>query len=134
MRRRVGVRISAATPAADLDAAVWPGVSAIVVPRAESAAHVRRIDAHVASLERRRGIRPGSVKLWLVVDSARGVADVFEIAASSARSQALGVGPGLHVVLGLDPAGEAVDYARAECELVARVRGLAPLALEHVLD
>jgi citrate lyase subunit beta/citryl-CoA lyase len=119
----VGVRISAATPEADLAAAVWPGVSSVTYPRVETPEQVERADALITRLERLRGLRPGSVVVRPVIESARGVASADSIASSSERVASLEVGTAITLELGDD----SLSYARAECELHARAQGVVPL-------
>jgi citrate lyase subunit beta/citryl-CoA lyase len=126
----IGVRISRASPEADLVAAVWPGVSEIYCPRAESAEYIRQAADEIGRLERQRGIRPGTVEVRPLIESAKGVTMAREIAASSARIHTFGVGPNLELALG----GDALSYARDECEFHARALGLDPHDLQHVLD
>jgi citrate lyase subunit beta/citryl-CoA lyase len=130
------VRISVATPEADLAAAIWPGVAVIYHPRTESAAQIHAVAKRITDLERRRGIRPGTVELVPLVETPTGVSQARAIASSSPRVQAFGVGPNITLHLGLDPDSNAdpLTYARSECELHARALGLAPLDLRHVLD
>lgn len=120
---KIQVRISAATPEADLSSAVWPGVESITYPRVETPLQVEQADVCIARLERLRGIRPGRVEIRPVIESARGVTRVCEISASSRRVHTLAVGPALTLEVGED----ALGYARAECELHARARGIMPL-------
>ena len=89
---RISVRISLATPEADLAAAVWPGLQTVYHPR--------------------------TVRLRPLIESAAGVAHAREIAASSARIDAL--------VPNLDLQGDALAYAHGECALIARALGLQP--------
>jgi len=117
-----------ATPRADLDAVVWPGVSTIYHPRTESAAQIEAVTAHVDALERRRGIRPGTVRVVPLIETPLGVVMAREIAASSPRIDSFGVGPNIDVDL------DALVYARAECELIARALGLDPVDIQQVLD
>lgn len=132
----LSVRISAGSPEADLSAAIWPGVSTIYYPLAESADQIRAADARIAQLERRRGIRPGTVEIRPMIESPLGVARAHEIGASSNRIRTLGVGPRLSATLGLDPGtdAESLLYARSECELIARSLRLDPLHIGYVLD
>jgi len=124
----ISVRISAATPEADLEAVVQPGVSTVLYPRCESPLQVERADRQIAQLERLRGIRPGSVTIGVMIESPGGVCVISEIAASSPRISSLGTGPHL------DLAGDALAYAQAECELVARAFELPPLNLSNLGD
>jgi citrate lyase beta subunit len=125
-----GVRISRATPQADLAAVVWPGVSTVYHPRTESAEEIQAVAARIDELERLRGIRPGTVSVVPLVETPLGVAMAREIAASSARIRSFGVGPNI----GMDLGADSLEYARAECELVARALDLAPLDIQQVLD
>jgi citrate lyase subunit beta/citryl-CoA lyase len=130
------VRISVATPEADLAAVIWPGVSTIYHPRTESAAQIEAVGKRIAKLERLRGIRPGTVELVPLVETASGVSRARAIASSSARIHAFGVGPNIGLGLGLEPDADVdpLSYARSECELQARALGLDPLDLRNVLD
>jgi len=128
--RGAGVRISLATPEADLAAVVWPGVSTIYHPRTESAAQITAVTVHIDELERMRGIRPGTVRVVPLVETPLGVVMAREIAGSSPRIQWFGVGPNI----GMDLDADALTYARAECELIARALDLAPLDIQLVLD
>jgi citrate lyase beta subunit len=119
-----------ATPHADLAAVVWPGVSTIYHPRTESAVQIQAVAARVTELERLRGIRPGTVHIAPLVETPLGVAMAGEIASSSPRVRSFGIGP--NIAMSLD--AEALTYARAECELMARSLGLEPLDMQQVLD
>ena len=59
-----------------------------------------------------------------------GVAMAGEIASSSTRIRSFGVGPNITMDLGTD----SLEYARAECELIARALGLEPVDIQQVLD
>src|ERR1700737_1918498 len=91
----ISVRISVATPQADLAAVVWPGVSTIYHPRTEAAAQIEAVARRIAELERLRGIRPGTVHVVPMVETPLGVSMAREIASSSARIQSFGVGPNI---------------------------------------
>lgn len=124
------VRISAASPEADLLAAVRPGVSAVFCSRAESAAQLRAADGLIAELERLRGIRPGTVRLRALIETPLGVTRAHEIAAASQRCAAIGLGPHVHAQLG----GDSLAYARGECELIAHALNLAPMHVDNRWD
>jgi citrate lyase subunit beta/citryl-CoA lyase len=130
------VRISLASPEADLAAAVWPGLESVYYPRAESIEQIQSADAVITRLEKLRGIRPGTVELRPMVESPPGVTGASEIAASSARIVAFGVGPNISDGLGVEPGwdADALTYARSQCELVARALGLNPMAVAFIPD
>src|SRR5258708_831991 len=96
-RMGVSVRISAASPQADLAAVVQPGVSSVFVPRVESAAQIQHADALIAELEKRRGIRPGTIELRALIESPKGVSMAHDVASTAGRLCSFGVGPGMSV-------------------------------------
>jgi len=128
----ISVRISLASPEADLAAAVRPGVTTILLPRVESSNQIRAADALISELEKRHGIRPGTIELRALIESPEGVNVAQEIASSSPRLKAMGVGPNMRVYFEND--GDARSYAAAECELHALAAGLAPLNMQYVRD
>jgi citrate lyase subunit beta/citryl-CoA lyase len=134
--RRSSVRISLASPEADLAAVVWPGVESIYYPRVESADQIQTADAIISRLEKLRGLRPGTVEVTPMIESPRGVALAHELASASSRITAFGVGPNISLGLGVEPGWDAdsLTYARSECELAARALDLAPTVIELVLD
>ena len=126
----ISVRISLASPEADLAAAVQPGVSTIILPRVESSNQIQHMDALITDLERRRGIRPGTIELRALIESPKGVTMASDIATSAGRLHSVGVGPTIRITL----EGDALEYATAECELQALAAGLTPLNIQYVLD
>ena len=130
----LNVRVSAAFTEADLAAAVRPGVTAIYLPLAESSEQVQRAEALIRHYERERGIRPGSVAIRPLIETPKGVASASDVAASSQRIHEFGAGPKLFVHLDTEPGSATVDYAQAECELVARALDLEPATIEFMGD
>lgn len=123
----IQVRINHMYWEADLEATVWPGLSGILYPKSESAEEIRRVDAKITTLERARGMRPGSVEIQPLIETPRGVVNSYEIAQSSPRIKSFGGGGGIGVDVGRDfgveiipGAPQAVGDYNAECELVAR--------------
>ena len=122
------VRINCAYPEADVEAAAQPGVSQINFPKAETAEQLRRLDALIAEMERRRGIRPGTVRIGVAIETALGVANSYEIASASGRLDSFGPGTGydmsmdmgVEMFVGFDQ----FFYNRGEGELVALALGL----------
>jgi citrate lyase subunit beta/citryl-CoA lyase len=119
----IHVRITAGSPEADLVAAIWPGVASVTYPRVEARRQIEDADACVTRLERLRGIRPGQIEIQPLIESTRGVTRAREIASSSPRVRAMGLGPAIR----LEVADEALNYARSECELHARACCIVPL-------
>ena len=116
---------------ADCIAGVWPGLCAIVLPKAETAGQVERLDAFLSQLEAERGIAPGTIEIMPMVESAVGVQNAYDIALGSPRVRAFGVlgEADLTADLGLsfDDLREidVLAYARGEVGLAARALGKA---------
>ena len=114
----------------DLVAAVRPGVAGIVVPKAESAVEMVRLDGAVAALESARGLPVGGIALVPLIESALGVQDAFSILSATPRVQAVLFGSGEHGDLVADlgctwtPEGTGLLHARSGVLLAARAAGV----------
>lgn len=119
-------------------AAGWAGL--VVLPKAESAAQVAFVDILLTQLETALGIAD-PIALHVQIESARGLANVREIAQASPRIEALVWGPGdfaatagiPHAVIGVpdeyDAAypGHRFGYAMHELLVAARLAGVAAI-------
>ncbi len=124
----INIRINCAYPEVDVRAAVWPGVSQINFPKAETAEQIENLDALITEMERIRGIRPGTVRIGATVETTLGVTNSYAIASASPRIDAFGPGTGydmsmdmgVEMFVGFDQ----FFYNRGEGELVAIALGL----------
>ena len=126
----VFVQIEPALMLADLRAAIWPGVSGVVVSRAESADQIAQIDATITALEGERGLLPGSVEIVASLETAPGNHSGFEIATASPRISALTLGRAdLIMDLRPEPSGEIhlMQYLMQRLVTIARAAGKTPL-------
>ena len=121
----------------DTEAVVWPGLKRIKYPKTEHAHEVRALDAIITRLEGERGIAPGTVEIDASIETALGVANVFEIASASPRVREFGATTGgydlsrdLGVEMFVD--FDQFAYARGEAELAARALGLGVRAAPFV--
>src|SRR5574341_345783 len=126
----VFVRVNALTTglaADDLKCAVEPGLMGIVIPKTESANEVREMVTLIEELERARSMQPGGIVLLPLLESAVGILDAREIAASSCRVVAIGFGAldfTRDMGISLSPNGAELYYARSYIALVARAAGI----------
>ena len=114
----------------DLRACVWPGLSGVVVSRAESAAQIATIDTVLFLLEKDRGLAAGSTAMVLSLETARGNQDAYDIATASKRVRALTLGRAdLAMDLRPEPSGELhlMPYLMQRLIIIARAIGVAPL-------
>jgi citrate lyase subunit beta/citryl-CoA lyase len=86
---RVWVRVNDLTTAfadADLDAVIGvKGVAGVFAPKVDTRDAVRRWNAGIAALERTRGIAPGTIRLVVCIESAKGVLNAYDMATASDR-------------------------------------------------
>ncbi len=117
---------------ADLQASIYPELSAIVFPKTESAEEVRKLEAAVAALERERGMKEGAVFFDLMIESPLGVLNLPEIVRSSGRIQSLSLGPEDYCrELGVEPSAEGLElqYALAAMVTACKPLGIKPIGL-----
>jgi citrate lyase subunit beta/citryl-CoA lyase len=66
---------------ADLEAAVRPGVDALVIPKVADAAHLRHLDEVIAALEEERGLPAGGMGLIAMIETPQAFLEAAAIAA-----------------------------------------------------
>jgi citrate lyase subunit beta/citryl-CoA lyase len=76
----------------DLHAVVVPGLSGIVLPKAEDPADLTAVAWVVSELERARGMEPGKVEIVPLIESAAGIQALGNIAQSTPRIRRLTFG------------------------------------------
>jgi citrate lyase subunit beta/citryl-CoA lyase len=99
----------------DLMAAVGPGLDGILMPKVNGASQVRELDVLLRERELHSSVRPGTIALFPMIESARGVLRCEEIAIASTRIAGLGLGGEDYAAdLGIarTPEGRELDYAR----------------------
>lgn len=79
------VRVNKPFVDADLPYAVWPGVHRIMLPKTESAAEYKRVHDIILQLEKERGIEPGSIELYPMIESALGAVNIYDILTAAPR-------------------------------------------------
>ncbi|MFZ0215686.1 MAG: CoA ester lyase [Candidatus Dormiibacterota bacterium] len=111
----------------DLRAVVGPGLDGIVVPKIESGSQLAIVDWLLRQLERERGLRASSIDLLPIVETARGLTAVDEIAAASARVRRLNFGAGdftLDTGMTWTPGNPALLWAKVRVIVASRSAGL----------
>src|ERR671922_248128 len=115
---------------ADLSAAVWPGLSGILIPRLESPQEVTEADGLLTQFEDRRGFRPGALQIVAVLDTAKGNDAALDIARASRRLWGLTLGRAdLIMDLRPEPSGELhlMPYLMQRLITVAGAAGVTPI-------
>ncbi len=117
----VQVRINREYEKADLDAIVMPGLASVMIPKCESPEKIKHLDDMLSQLEKQRGLEEGRIQFDLIVETARGIINVEQVAQSSPRIVAITTGQAdLSVDLGFTrfPELNFEQYVYAENRLV----------------
>jgi citrate lyase subunit beta/citryl-CoA lyase len=119
----------------DLEAIAVDGLACIRLPKTESAETIRTVDGMLADIERKRGLKHGSIGIGPSLESAKGVWFAYEILSASPRVILASAGTAqdgdLQADLGYTwtAEGNEVLYIRSRVLLAARAAGV-----EHVID
>jgi len=119
----------------DLDAIAVDGLVGIRLPKTDSAETIRTVDEMLTDIERKRGLKHGSIGIGPSLESAKGVWFVYEILSASPRVIMASAGTAqdgdLQADLGYTwtAEGNEVLYMRSRVLLAARAAGV-----EHVID
>jgi citrate lyase subunit beta/citryl-CoA lyase len=114
----------------DIEASVGNDVCGLVLPKVDSADHVRALADVVEEVERDRGLAVGSTAFFLRIESPEGVLRAAEIADAHPRVVGLGLGVGdFSFSLGVSQNGLAVTIAAFQIVLAAAAAGRVPLGL-----
>ena len=107
----------------DLEACVWPGVDGIVFAKVESAAEVLNLDKIITELEGKRDIPKGTVQIDVILQTAKGIWNVYEIIEASTRVMSVGIGfEDLAADLGIEIVDEIDQFAYAKGRTVVAAR------------
>ncbi len=108
---------------ADVQSAVSKNLSGLLIPKCESFAAMQELEPHLEHQERGAGIPAGSIRLFLLIETARGLLTASRLAESSARIAGLVFGAEdfrLDMGLAPTPDGRDVHFARSYLAIVAR--------------
>jgi citrate lyase subunit beta/citryl-CoA lyase len=110
----------------DLSEAFSAQVDAVCLPKVETARDVERLASLLAQIESRHDLPPGRIQIHLMVETASGVLNAYEMARASQRVRALCLG-GEDLARDLGAVrtkeGQELAFARAQMVLFARAAG-----------
>jgi citrate lyase subunit beta/citryl-CoA lyase len=115
---------------ADLHACVWPGLSGVILSRAESPQQITEADTLLGQLEARRGIFPNTVEIVAALETARGNHAAYEISTASPRLWGVTLGRAdLIMDLRPEPSGEIhlMIYLMQRLITIAGAAGVTPI-------
>ncbi|MCW8086870.1 HpcH/HpaI aldolase/citrate lyase family protein [Sabulicella glaciei] len=123
---RINRPLEVAVP--DIEAAVLPEVSALMLPKAMGPEHVRLLAEVVAGREAALGIPEGQVRLIPVVETAESLPLLPQIARAHPRVAAIGVGAeDLCTELEAEPGADALYAFGMQVVAAARAAGVLPM-------
>lgn len=128
------VRINDGDMAApDIEAAVRPGVAALVIPKVRDAARLRHLDRLVTDAEGRAGVSPGTVRFVVLIETADAFLDMLAIARATPRVIAISLGnEDFALDLGMEASDETLAMPRQQLVIVATAASIMPLGLMGV--
>ncbi len=117
----------------DLEAAVIPGVAALMLTKVDSPEHVHACAEIVAELEAERGLPAGKIQFVVLVETAAGFFRIEEIAKSHPRVVALSLGTeDFTADVGMLPDPEGLLYPKQHTLFAARAAGIMPMGFRRL--
>lgn len=112
----------------DIEAAVIPGVVALMLTKVDSAEHVQACAEIVAELEAERGLPAGGVKFVVLVETAAGFFRMEQIARAHPRIVGLSLGAeDFAADVGMQSEPEGLFYPKQHTLFAARAAGVLPM-------
>ena len=112
----------------DLEAAVIPGVAALMLTKVDSPELVQAVSDIVAELEAERGLQPEKIQFVVLVETAAGFFRIEAIAKAHPRVVALSLGTeDFTADVGMLPDPEALLYPKQHTLFAARAAGILPM-------
>ena len=111
----------------DLEAAVLPGVAALMLTKVDSPEHILAVAEIVEELESERGLPVGKLQFVVLVETAIGFFRIEAIAKSHPRIVALSLGTeDFTADVGMLPDPDALIYPKQHTLFAARAAGILP--------
>ncbi len=112
----------------DIEAAVIPGVAALVLTKVDSPEHVHAVEEIVTELETERGLPAGGMKFVVLVETAAGFFQIDKIARASQRIVGLSLGSeDFAADVGMQADPEGLFYPKQQTLFAARAAGVLPM-------
>ena len=114
----------------DIEAAVGPGVMALMCPKVESPEHLGVIAELLDTFEAARGLPAGHTRLVALVETADAYFRMREIAKATPRLVAMSLGAeDFALSVGMEPIGETLQAPKQTVIIAARAAGILPAGL-----
>nr|HID59991.1 CoA ester lyase [Desulfobacterales bacterium] len=116
----------------DLNEVVTPDLAGIMVPKVEDAEHIFEVNRLLSKIEEEAGILPGTIRVFPLIESARGVQHIHEIVSAKTeprRIHTVAFGAADYTLdLGIEISREGyeLNYPRAVIPIACRAAGIEP--------
>jgi len=111
----------------DVEAAVIPGVDAIMVTKVEGPEHLRLLDEMVTRLEQSRGLPLGEIWFIGLIEAPGPLAKAYDIARSTPRLAGISLGAEDYATaIGAKPTEETLLMPKQQVAQAARAAGIMP--------
>jgi citrate lyase subunit beta / citryl-CoA lyase len=114
----------------DIESVISPAVRALMLPKIDSASHVRLLAEVTAAAEARAGMREGSTRFVVMVETAEAFPRMFEIAAEHPRNVGITLGgEDFALATGSEPGPDVLLYPKQQVVIAASAAGIMPLGV-----
>ncbi len=114
----------------DIEAVVSPGVAALVLPKVDSASHIRLLAQLVDDVERERGMPAGHTKFMALIETPAAFFRMVEIAASHPRVIAMSLGSeDFSMETGSEPDPDVLLAPKQQVVIACSAAGIMPMGV-----
>lgn len=114
----------------DMEAAISPAVSALILPKIDGASHVRILAELADRLEAAKGMTPGHTKFMALIETPSAFARAETIAAAHPRLISVGLGSeDFAMEINGEPATDILHYPKQRVAIAAIANGLMPMGV-----
>lgn len=112
----------------DLEAAVSPNTTALLLPMTDTAAHIKELDNVVSEIEAEKGMTVGHTLFCPLIETAEGFLNAREISHASPRMMSLSLGSeDFALSMGMEADPETLYAPKQQIIACARAAGLIPM-------
>jgi len=114
----------------DIEAAIMPGVSALILPKIDSASHVRLLAEVAETVEAAKGMKVGHTKFMVLVETPSAFARAGEIAAAHPRLVGMSLGSeDFAMEMGSEAATDILAFPKQQIAIAAIAAGIMPMGI-----
>jgi citrate lyase subunit beta / citryl-CoA lyase len=114
----------------DIEAAISPAIHTLMLPKIDSAGHIRLLAELVDRIEAQKGMRVGHTKFMALIETPSAFARTDEIAAAHPRLISISLGSeDFAMEVGGEPATDVLFYPKQRVAIAAVANGLMPMGV-----